>query len=171
MSNFKYNYVPVEQLESKQILLEPGHAHFIIKAYYDKNKDGSPSMTKGKRGEPGVRKVNLLLSVTDSNGQEGMIYDVITVNTAWKIHQLSEALGILDIYNIDGILDLDKLVNKKGECLIKTSESIGYPAKTVIEKYLSHVAMSFMENPREVIGKSESVSGYNTNQDNDDIPF
>lgn len=129
---FKYNYVPVEQLEEKatSVLVEEGKYAFTIKAFYDKDKN--QMLMKTQDGTP---KVNLLLSVINLKAR-GSIYDTITSNMPWKIKQIGDALGMPALYNASGTIDFSKLVGYSGHCMVKTQQNEKYGAKSVIEKYL-----------------------------------
>ena len=132
---FKYNYVPVDKLDDKpvKVPLREGKAHFVIKAFYDKDKEGRPLMTL--KEEP---KISLLMSVTDCQNSKGTIYDTITENMPWKIKQLADSLAMPGIYNESGKIDFSKLVGYEGQCTLKSKEVPNFAPRIIIDKYLPH---------------------------------
>lgn len=110
---FKFDYVPPEQLNNR-VQLSIGRASFVVTAWTDKDKDGLKMFSQA--GDP---KVNLILMVRDSTGQEGTYYDSLTAKTNWKLKRLLDSLGLGSLYTASGSINLDALVLKSGACELK----------------------------------------------------
>jgi hypothetical protein len=141
---FKYNYVPANELDDKPIKmqLKAGKAHFVVKAFYDKDREGHPLKTLG--GDP---KINVLMEVTDSQNSKSTIYDTITSNMPWKVKALADSLAMPGIYNSSGMLDFSKLIGYEGECWLKNEASDKHGTRTVIDKYLPHASGAQQADP------------------------
>ncbi len=132
MSMFKFDFKPESELntQDKKVILTPGPASFKIIAIFDTKKDGSPLTTMD-----GTPKITLSLSVKDSAGETGLVYDDLTARTAWKIKALLDALGLAALYDESGQLNPDDLIGGMGACSIKINKSEGYPDRTVVDRY------------------------------------
>ncbi len=112
--------------------LMPGNASFKIIGVYDTNKDGTP--LKDMAGNP---KLNVGVSVKDSMGNRGMLYESLTINTGWKVKALLNAVGLEALYDKSGQLNPVEIVNGEGQCTLKLQEaSNGYPSRMVVDRYL-----------------------------------
>lgn len=117
----------------KDKLLQKGKGTFYISKVKTKDKDGFPLQTSNKD-----RKVMLIVDVEDSNGDETVIFEHLTLKSAWKVKTIYEACNKGDLFlSNDNCLDnLDELEGERGECLLDIREAQnGYPEQTVIKKY------------------------------------
>lgn len=135
---FKYDYVPVEQLEDtgrvETRILAEGEAHFIVKSIFEKDQQGNDLTTVG--GDP---KIRVLLTVTDKTGQKGAVWHDISSKMAWAVAGLCNAVGMPQLYAPGRPLNTSSLVGLDGKCMIETRPAEGkYEAKTIIKKYLQH---------------------------------
>ena|ERR1700683_4256873 len=160
MSMFKFDYVKEEDLKPKVILLSEGQADFRIDKVHTIDKEGHPLVTKDGRS-----KISLQLTIKDSRGVRGVLYQDLTQAMAWMVKGLSDSLGMPKLYNVHG-LDLNVIIGKTGKCMIKTKQSPGYDDKSVVHYFIAK-------------GDAEDVKHYAAQQQQqhddtdsiDDIPF
>lgn len=142
MTYFRYTYQPREGMHSNQIILNPGLARFLITGVYDKYSDGTEIRSKKRKG---VKMLKLCLLVTDSEGRKANIYDYLPETAPWKIAQLADSIRCPNLYNETGKLMFNELLNKEGDCSIKTfypNEYSNEKKKTIIEKYIPYGSLS-----------------------------
>ena len=117
---FKYEYVPVDQLRSN-VELVIGRAEFVVTGWTDKDKDGVKMTTRN--GDP---RINLILTIADAAGQQGKYFDILTPKMNWKLKQLLDAVGMPELYDSSGTIDLNKLIMKGGKCQLNPSRNPEY---------------------------------------------
>jgi hypothetical protein len=150
---FRYSYVSDEELgiESSKILAE-GEASFTVKSAQE-------SISKSS----GANQLKICLLVKDRLGDTTTVWEYLpgTRNMAWKIRQFLKSIGCGRFYNDKGMVEPIFLVNKTGNCIIKTrkSDNPEYKDKTIIDKYIEKEAF---EN------ESQAQS---SNDEDDDLPF
>lgn len=149
---FKFDHV--ESQERVTADLAPGLAKFKIVGVYTKSKGGEPL-----RDSDGNPKLNISLSVRDSAGNSGFVYDILTKKTGWKVKAILEALGLEKLYDKSGQLDPNDILNGDGKCMLKLQPTSGaYAARMVVDKYIKS------ENQFELSSRQPSVP-------DDDLPF
>jgi hypothetical protein len=113
MGAWKYNYVNPTDFNVYKLLKE-GEGKFVVKAVFDKDKDGFELQDKN-----GLPKLKMVLNVTDIMGNSSLIDDYLTGSWPAKIHEFALGVGLPGLYNAAGILDTTKLIGLNGNCLIK----------------------------------------------------
>jgi hypothetical protein len=127
-----FNFIHTEDKEMSDTPLVPGNARFKIIGVYSTTKDGKPLLDRD--GDP---KLNVSLSVKDSVGSTGLLYESLTKNTGWKIKAMLCALGLEGLYDKSGNLNPDDIVGGEGLCTLKMQDaSNGYEARIVVDKYI-----------------------------------
>lgn len=153
MSIFCFNHKDDENMEKGTLVA--GDAKFKIIGTYDKNKDGTPLVDMA--GNP---KVKVSLSITDCERNNAALYETLTVNTGWKVKALLGALGLGNLYDKNGKLDLDVLQGGTGACTLKLQAAgNGFEARIVVDKYI--------KAEKQV----EFAASNSVEIPNDDIPF
>ncbi len=117
---FKYEYVPADQLRSN-VELVIGRAEFVFTGWTDKDKDGVKMTTRN-----GDMRVNLILTICDAAGQQGKYFDILTPKMNWKLKQLLDSVGMPELYDSSGCIDLNKLIMKGGKCQLNPSKNPEY---------------------------------------------
>ncbi len=160
----EFNYQFSEDVETglavEKMVLAPGKGKFKIKSVMDSDKEGQPLLTQA--GEP---KIKISVFLTDVNNNTTYTYEHITAKTGWKLGQILKAIGKGELYNNSGVLDLRHLVSGEGECTLKTKSDPGYPAATVVDKYLPRL------QPVAITELSAPVSHANAGFGDDKDPF
>ena len=158
MSVFKFNYTENTEMErSNGAPLIAGPASFKIIGCYSTNKEGAPLLDRD--GDP---KLNVSLSVTDSIGNQGIVYETLSKNTGWKISNILSALGLEMLYDKSGLLNPEDIVGGIGRCTLKMQAGTnGYADRMVIDKYLK-------ADKQAVISRGSAPI---EEPDNDPLPF
>lgn len=138
---FKYEYVPVDQLRSN-VELVLGRAEFVITGWTDKDKDGVKMTTRN--GDP---RINLILTVADSAGQQGKYFDILTPKMNWKLKQMLDSIGMPELYQSSGTIDLDKIVMKGGKCQLNPSRNPEYAKHELVYLTAEQAATPYTAGP------------------------
>lgn len=138
-------------------MLKPGLYSFVITGVLDKNKDGTPLVSK-KTGHPYKK---LKLDVFHDDGVE-YVYPVIFDKA--KVAELVHSLGdeaLVEKLKVNGV-SLESLIGRQGNCVIghKTLED----SDKVYVNVRSYVYKS-LEKKTEPVGKTL------TKDKDDDLPF
>lgn len=148
---FKFVYLKEEDLNNAVRILAEGEASFVVK-----------SAEECKSKASGLNQLKLSLLVTDRTGEKSLLWEYLpgTENMAWKIRKFLRAIGCGNFYNSKGILEPIFLINKSGNCILKTqpSENPEYGPKTIIDKYLEKEGFEHESKNQQV-------------DEDDDVPF
>jgi hypothetical protein len=120
-------------VDSENRLLTPGKAQFEIEGVWDKDKVGKPLISKA--GNPMIR---LKLFVTDLQGERGVVWDYVLLNTPNKITALLDAIGKpewIERFNQQNFNVLE-LAGTRGCCTLKNDNHETYGNRTIIGWYL-----------------------------------
>lgn len=102
----KFDPLSDEELKKQRGVLTPGPANFEI-------LEAADTVSKSS-GNPMIK---LQLRVWDKDGREGIIFDYLTSNAQWKIKNLLESIGCIDLYG-SGEIDPGALVGSGGNAII-----------------------------------------------------
>lgn len=154
---FEFQWQDPSEMSAFKILAE-GEADFKVQEVIE-------AVSK-KTGEPMLKVV---LSVTDANGNNGLVDEYILSSGPWKLKNLCWAVNRPDIYNesSDGKLNSIRLVAERGRCIIKTDkpENPKFNERSIVAKYIDGVKAA---------ADAQKVQAEKAMQDsipNDDIPF
>lgn len=111
MGQFKFNYVPPQDLEIRRILKE-GECMYKVKG------------VKTKLDRNANEMLVLTLKVRDAAGVVGIVDDYINSAYPERIHEFALSTGVPGIYSASGVIDFDKLVGLGGGCIVKTDKYI-----------------------------------------------
>lgn len=156
MSIFHFNYKKPEDLGPTIMVLTPGEAKFKVVSIFDKKKDGSPLTTMD-----GTPKLTMSLSVTDSAGNNSLVYDDLTAKTAWKIKTLLDSIGLGELYDPSGAFSPEDVIGAMGKCMIETRHTEGYDDRSNVKKYIKAAKQAVI--PRDSVPVEEPSD--------DDLPF
>ncbi len=131
MGRFMFDYKDPAELAPKSADLTPGEASFKVSAIFDSKKGGKPLTTMD-----GTPKLTLSLWVIDVDGNQGTVYDDLTVKTAWKIKALLDAVNLSHLYDPSGVFNPDELKDCVGRCVIELKKSEGYADRMSVKKYI-----------------------------------
>lgn len=120
---------------TKIILLQEGFGYAEINSAFDVDKEGNELRTT--KGDP---KLTLILTVADSRGAVGTIYDTISPAMPWKIANLANVLDIPDLF-ADGKFNCKALVRRSLACCIANEEWSG----KLSSKIAMYVPREFVE--------------------------
>ncbi len=144
-------------LENK--LLTPGEASFKIEHVWDKNKEGTPLVSKA--GNPMLR---LKLLVTDSTGELATVWDYVLLNSPKKITALLNAINKIEwieMFN-ENNFNVKNLVGQSGRCTVKTDDHQFYGNKTVVGWYLEQ--KPFKKDPT-LAQQTDSYKGFQPSEE------
>jgi hypothetical protein len=125
MPQFKFGYVPPNELEVRRILKE-GEGFFHVKSIKHKLDKNCNDM------------LILTMKVRDSAGTVSIVDDYLTGSFPARIHEFALAVGLPGLYNASGAFDSDKLIGLQGGCVIKTDS---YTGNDGTERKSSKIAM------------------------------
>jgi len=124
---FKFDWKPEDELKPQRVILHEGKGTFSIdKVHTHHTKTGEALTTKDGRA-----KITLQLTVTDNLGQRGVVYQDITQAMPWVVKALADALAMPGLYSQSG-LDTQRILNREGECMIKTKKQPGFDDRSEI---------------------------------------
>lgn len=132
MSLFTFQYQDPEHLKGPldPSKLKPGDASFRIINAYTTDKDGNTLLNAEKNP---YMQVQLL--ITDSEGNEGLVYDRIFAHWPWQVKQFLESVRLDLLYKDEGF-DTTLLTGCAGNCVITVKEVPGKGTYTNIKRYL-----------------------------------
>lgn len=131
--NFKYEYVPLDQLKqnvNSGAPLMPGMAEFKITGIWEVDQEGKPLVTKEF-----IPKIKVSLLCIDCKGNSGRVYHDISAKMQWALLSLGESIG-RPVYNESGTTDWNSLVGAMGKCILENRQTAGYPMRTCVKSYL-----------------------------------
>ena len=149
----KFTPIPKEELAKQQGILIAGEADFTI--------DKAEETVAKKSGNPMLK---LELKVWDKNGTEGKVWDYIVDSARWKILQLCDSIGRLELYDAGEVTPY-ALEGQSGKCII-TVEKNEHGERAKIKSYFPKVASK--EEVKKEIKKKDDVPNYD---EDGDIPF
>lgn len=148
----KYPVLSNEELVAQRGNLKPGQADFeVIAAKDDVSKKGNPM-------------VKLTLSIWDSEGRQGQIFDYLVSNVQWKIKGFFDSIGNPEAYE-SGEIDADVIVGACGKVQLVMQKDISgkYGDQIKVRDYLK--AGEIKESQKPTSDPASILGG------EDDIPF
>lgn len=154
---FNFKWQDPNEMSAFKILAE-GEASFKVQEVIE--------TTSKKTGE---EMLKIVLQITDSKGDTGLVDDYIVASGPWKLHALCKAIGHPEFYNdsSDGRLNTMKLIAEKGRCKIKTDkpDNPNFKERTIIASYIDIV-----KNEEKAQAAAE-LAAAQANFPDDSLPF
>lgn len=151
---FNFQWQDPKEMNAFKLLAE-GEASFKVQEVIE--------TTSKKSGE---EMLKVVLQVTDSKGDTGLVDDYILASGPWKLKNLCYAVNKPEYYDqsSDGRLNPLKLVAEKGRCVIKTDkpDNPNFNERSIVSKYIDAVKEA---------KKTAEIEAINNNAPDDTIPF